>query len=108
MNRAERRKRQKLGLPISKEPCYNMTSSQLNSMKEEITNEAVVDAFTLMLAIPVKVMYEKYGWGMKKRLPEFAEAILEEYEHFQNDEISARDYEELVYQYCGIKFRTEE
>ena len=46
MNRAERRK-QKVKRT---EPVYNMTASQLEGMKIEITNEAICKAFSLMVA----------------------------------------------------------
>lgn len=108
MNRAERRARKKKGLPISNEPCYNMKQSDIKRIKEDTTNDAVVQAFTLMLAIPVMVMRKKYGWGTRKRLPEFAEAILDEYTLFQNDEMTIEEYQDIVMEYCGINFKVQE
>ena len=37
-----------------------------------------------LLGLPEKVLKEKYGWGTQKRLPDFADALLEAYEAFSN------------------------
>lgn len=105
MNRAERRRRAKLGLPTHKDPVYNMKQSDINKMKEDSTETAIDTAMILLLAIPVKVMHDKYGWRMRKRLPEFAEAILDEYQNFADGDMSLEEYQQLVYDYCGIKFQ---
>lgn len=105
MNRAERRRRAKQGLPVVKEPVLNMKASDITRMKEEASSLAVDTAMVLLLALPVKVMHDKYGWRSKKRLPEFAEALTDEYQKFAEGEMSLEEYEQLVYDCCGIKFQ---
>lgn len=63
MNRAERRKRAKLGLPVTNEPVYNIKQSDFNRQKEKAKSEAVDTAMVLLFAIPIKVMREYFGWG---------------------------------------------
>lgn len=45
MNRAERRRRQKQGLPIVKEPVLNMKVSDIQQIKTQATNTAADTAF---------------------------------------------------------------
>ena len=101
MNRAERRKYKKQGLEVSKEPTYNLKQQDI----DRIRSEALGQAFVLMLAIPVKVMHDEFGWGLKKRLPELGEAIIDEYERFENGEMTMEEYQDLVFEYCGMKFQ---
>lgn len=65
-------------------------------------------AMILLLGIPVKVMKEKYGWGMKKRLPEFCEAMIDVYTDFQNGDMTLEEFADLIYQECGVKFQKNE
>ena len=104
MNRSERRKYKKMGLPTPKEPVFNLKQKDI----DEIRSDALKEAFVLMLAIPVKVMHDEFGWGMKSRLPKLGEAIIEEYERFDNGDMTIEEYQDLVFQYCGMKFQTKE
>lgn len=108
MNRAERRKRAKLGLPVRKEPVYNMKLSDFEKQKKEATSKAVDTAMVLLLAIPIKVMHEKYGWGMKSRLPKLAEALTDEYQRFADGEMTLEEYSEYVYEHVGMKFKVND
>ena len=104
MNRAERRKYKKMGLPAPKETVFNLKQKDI----DEIRSDALKEAFVLMLAIPVKVMHDEFGWGMKSRLPKLGESIIEEYERFDNGDMTIEEYQDLVFQYCGMKFQTKE
>lgn len=105
MNRAERRKRAKLGLPVSNEPVYNVKHSDFVKQKEQAKSEAVDAAMVLLFAIPIKVMREEFGWGIKSRLPRLAEALTDEYQRFADGEMSLEEYSEYVYETVGIKFK---
>lgn len=104
MNRAERRRAKKQGLPVRKDPVLNIKQSDITKMKEDATEIAIDTAMILLLALPVKVMHDKYGWRMKKRLPELAEALLDEYQSFCDGEMTLEEYKDFVYENCGIKF----
>lgn len=108
MNRSQRRNAQRQGLPVAKDPIITMKRSDIQRIKQEATDKATETAMILMLAIPVKVMYDKYGWRMKKRLPELAEALTDEYERFSEGEMTLEEYQNLVFDYCGIKFQKNE
>ena len=107
MNRAERRRLEKQGKTVWKEPVLSMRASDLERIKSEAREEAVDTAMVLLLGIPIKVLRDKYGWGMKKRLPEFAEAFLEVYSDFSEGDMTLEEFRELIYEECGIKFQKE-
>lgn len=60
----------------------------------------------LLLAIPIKVMHEKYGWG--SRLLELAEALTDEYQRFADGEMTLEEYSEYVYEHVGMKFKVND
>lgn len=91
-----------------KEPVYMWTERQVREMAEAKSRQkAIDDAFLLMVGIPVKVMHDKYGWRLRKRLPELAEAIIDEYQRFSDGEMTAEQYREFVFENCGMKFEME-
>lgn len=108
MNRAERRRRAKMGLPVNNEPVYNMKQSDIEKLTDKSFGTAVDTAMVLLLSIPIKVMHDKYGWGAKKRLPELAEALTDEYQNFADGEMTLEEYQQLVYEWCGVKFQKRE
>ena len=84
------------------------TERQVREMAEAKSRQkAIDDAFILMVGIPVKVMHDKYGWRLRKRLPELAEAIIDEYQRFSDGEMTAEQYREFVFENCGMKFEME-
>lgn len=103
MNRAERRRLKKE--QEKKEPVYNIKQSNLKQMKSEATNEAVSVAFKLMIGIPTMVLHDKYGWGGKKRLPEFAEHVLDLYDSFDKGFITLDDIEKCIEDETGVKLQ---
>ena len=90
MNRAERRKRQKQGLPIVKEPVLNIKASDIQQIKKDAINSTANTAFFLMLAIPVMVIHDKYPKIMKKvvdgksREERFADLCIDLYQSFEH------------------------
>ena len=63
MNRAERRKAAKAGLPVKKEPVVNIKAADVQKMKQDASKEAADKAFLLMLGLPVMVLHDKFGFG---------------------------------------------
>ena|SRR3712207_2471683 len=108
MNRAQRRKAKRQGLIVTNDPIYNIKQSDINKIKRDSTNDAIDAAMILLLSIPIKVMHDKYGWGIKKRLPELSEALIDEYQSFTDGEMTLQEYQQLVYEYCGIRFERNE
>lgn len=104
MTRAERRR---LARQEKKNRAtYNLNHDQISNLIQEeyrdtikwnrldAYNEAVTDAFIMMMALPLKVLKDHY-WQKthQKRFPEFANYILEEFNSWQNGDL---DLEELV------------
>ena len=50
MNRAERRRRAKQGLPVNKEPVINVKASDIQTIKEQATSNAADTACWLFLS----------------------------------------------------------
>lgn len=100
MNRKQRRETK----TAKKEPVYNLKASDIQRIKQEAAEEAVDTAITLLLAIPIKILHDQYGWGTKKRLPEFGEKLIDEYQDFTDGKLTLKEYSELVFEYTGIKF----
>ena len=109
MNRAERRRRQKQGLPTVKEPVLNIKASDIESMKKQATVTAADTAFFLMLAIPVMVIHDKYPQIMrrvvdgKSREERFADLCLDLYDSFNKGYVTLDDLAECLWEEAGIK-----
>ena len=105
MNRAERRRRQKQGLPIVKEPVLNMKVSDIQQIKAQATNTA----FFLMLAIPVMVIHDKYPQLMRRevngkpRAERFADLCLDLYDSFNKGYVTLDDLSQCLWEEAGIK-----
>lgn len=104
MNRAQRRNQIKSGIPMRKKPVYRIKPKDYMAMKKKAVIEGVDNALVLLLSIPVKVLCDNYGWTAENELPEFVEHMINEYESFSNGDITLEDYQEIVYQKCGVKF----
>lgn len=83
MNRAEmRRQAKKNG---KKDKIYYLTQAQIDKMKQEVAEEAVIQAvdrtFAYMLSIPTNVLARCY-WekSAPKRIPQFLDECLSVYE----------------------------
>ena len=105
MNRKQRRELAKeTKKPVAKDPVYYLKKSEIERIKKQAAEDAVDTAMTLLLAIPVKVLHDGYSWGTRKRLPEFGEKIIDEYQAFNDGEMTLQQYADLVFEYTGIKF----
>lgn len=112
MNRAERRKAGKK----DKVATYNYTKEQLEALikagvKAEVENirkqardEAVDTALTLMLALPLEVLKDKY-WvkTAKRRLPKFMDNVLSLYDSWNRGVLTIEELREDLWNYGGIK-----
>ena len=56
MNRAERRRAKKAGIPVKKEPVVNIKAADVQKIKQDASKEAADKAFLLMLGLPVMVL----------------------------------------------------
>ena len=104
MNRQQRRAMAKSHQPVGTDKIYYLKQSDIDRIKREATAKAIDEAMVLLLGIPVKVMRDKYHWGLRQRLPEFCEALTDEYQNFADGEMTVEEYEDMIEQYCGVRF----
>lgn len=54
----------------------------------------------------VKVMHDKYGWRSKKRLPDLAKALTDEFQRFYESGVDVERYCDEVDETTGLRFKT--
>lgn len=102
MNRAERRRLQKKGLPVKKEPVINIKASDVQQMKDEAVKKAADIAFLLMLGLPVLVLRDKWGFG-KVRLERFIDQVIDMYEAFDEGYLTIDDIRQAIEEETGVE-----
>jgi len=98
MNRAERRKAGVKNLV----PTYNMNTQQIQTLKEDVAQEATERAFILMLGIPAMVLRDHFRFG-RKRMEKFTDEVFELYDSYEKDYITLDDLIQTIYQETGVK-----
>ena len=101
MNRAERRKAAKAGLPVKKEPVVNIKAADVQKMKQDASKEAADKAFLLMLGLAVMVLHVKFGFG-PVRCERFTVAVLDLYDSFEKGYVTLDDIHGTLKEECGI------
>lgn len=81
-------------------------------------DKVVLNVLSLLLAIPVKVLCEKFGWkpyplnkeeNKNSRILKFSQAVIKETNDiFADENADIRNYVEEVYQKYGIKYHMED
>lgn len=81
-------------------------------------DEVVLNVLSLLLAIPVKVLCETFGWkpyplnkeeNKNSRILKFSQAVIKETNDiFADENADIRNYVEEVYQKYGIKYHMED
>ena len=100
MNRSERRR-----LKRNQESCnatYTLRNEDVTRIKQDAAQEAIDKAFVLMLGPPMIVLHDKYGWG-KKRLSDFIDHVLEQYDSFNKNFITLDDLWNTIEKETGVK-----
>lgn len=100
MNRAERRRLKRS--QESDNATYTLRNEDVTRIKQDAAREAVYTAFTMMLGLPVIVLHDKYGWG-KKRLSDFMDYVLEQYDSFNKNFITLDDLWNTIEKETGVK-----
>lgn len=99
MNRQERRKLQKQhGARIAPPRVYTLTDADL----QRIESKAVDDALRALLAIPVMVLHDKYGFG-EVRLGRFMGYVNTWIKAIHEDENTLAELVELAEKEAGFK-----
>ena len=106
MNRAERRRLQKKGIPVKKEPVINIKYSDVQKMKDEAIKKAADTAFLLMLGLPVLVLRDNWGFGTV-RLERFIDQVIDMYEAFNEGYLTLDDIQKVIEEETGIEIITK-
>lgn len=101
MNRAERRRATKAGLPVKNEPVINIKAVDVQQMKKDASLEAANKAFLLMLGLPVMVLHDKFGFG-PVRCEHFTDAVLDLYDSFEKGYVTLEDIHGALKEETGI------
>ena len=100
MNRAERRKLKRS--QESGNATYTLRNEDVTRIKQDAAQEAIDKAFALTLGLPMIVLHDQYGWG-KKRLSDFMDYVLDQYDSFNKDFITLDDLWNTIEKETGVK-----
>jgi hypothetical protein len=101
---------------VQKDPAYCIKKSVLEQKMQEsyqkgledakrmMTEDIVTDVFTMLLGLPMMVLHMDYGWGHRKRLPEFADKVIKEFNTLNLETSSLEDIRQWIYEQSGVKF----
>ena len=103
MSRAEQRRAKREA--EAKKKTYVLTVEQIEQIKKKATDEALHQAMVLLFGIPVLVLREQYGFGARKRLPEFGEYLADYYQEYSEGQWTCEEYAKIVLDYTGIGFQ---
>lgn len=105
MNRAEKRRLDRVVKKVDNPTRYVVTLEQLDQMKHEIATTARNEALKLLFSIPLKIAYEQLGWNPQE-CEWFAEAMCDEYEKvLDSGEMTIDEYVRLTEKLTGMKFK---
>lgn len=114
MRRATREKKAKTAVyQFSQEQLdakiQELVGNRLEEIKEAATQDAINVALELMMLLPMNVLSEHF-WPKtyQKKLPEFENLLLEDYNRWQNDELDMDILREKLYETCGIRLELSE
>lgn len=121
MTRAEKRRLMKSENKQTKTPTYQFTKEQidtmiqeeaekkLNTIKQEVTEEAIAAAMELLFVLPMEVLMDHFwqkSYGQK--IPKFTELLLDYYQAWENGELDMDKMKEDLWTYGGIRLQQAE
>lgn len=78
-----------------------LAKAMIQQAKRTAANQATDQVFKLMLALPVYVLHDKWGFG-KVRCERFVEQLLELYEAYQRDYVTIEDLMQVLADEAGV------
>lgn len=79
-----------------------LAKAMIQQAKRTAANQATDQVVKLMLALPVYVLHDKWGFG-KVRCERFVEQLLELYEAYQKDYVTIEDLMQVLADEAGIR-----
>jgi hypothetical protein len=111
MNRAQRRAAAKKGKVVPKAPVYNMSQDAIDVIKNEAYDQGRMSAadgytegFMYCVALVIKVMHEKHGWGYL-RLSRVVNQLLDE---FNSNDMTWDELNEWLWNYAGFRLEKDD
>lgn len=98
MNRAERRRLQR----SDRDGVINIKQSDIQKIKQDATDKAVRQAFTMMMHVPLIVLRDKYGFGAK-RLDAFMNYMLDSFDSIERQYVNFEDLKQALEEETGIR-----
>lgn len=98
MNRQQRR-----ASGGKKDAVINVKAADIQRIKADAMNEAVDRAFLMMLAFPMMVLRDKYGFG-EVRSNRFMDELLDLYDSFNKDYVTIEDLHRVLKDEVGLTF----
>lgn len=99
LSRPEIRRQKRL--QQTKQKTYTLTQSQIDTIKQEATQAATKRAFAIMLAMPMMVLRDQWGFG-KKRLSLFTDKVFDIYEAYDDDRLTLVDMHKTIEKETGV------
>lgn len=99
LSRPEIRRQKRL--QQTKQKTYTLTQSQIDTIKSDATKAATKRAFTIMLAMPMMVLRDQWGFG-KKRLSLFTDKVFDIYEAYDDDRLTLVDMHKTIEEETGV------
>ena len=78
-----------------------LTKAAIMQAKRSAANQATDNVVKLMLALPVYVLHDKWGFG-RTRCERFVEQLLELYEAYQQDYVTIEDLMQVLADEAGV------
>lgn len=89
-----------------REPVYNLTQPQIDGIRKEAADAAVARAFSLMLALPMMVVHDKFdrfdGLGDSERVEAMGDLVLDLYDSFERGYVTLADLHEWLRDEAGV------
>jgi hypothetical protein len=100
LNRAERRRAQKDEIKTTK--TYNLRTEELEVIKKDAALKAIETALNMMIALPIMVLHDKFGFG-PKRTERLIDEIKKLYDSFDEGYLTIEDIKNTIYEELGIE-----
>lgn len=104
MNRAERRRNKKAADKAEK--FVTLRKYEVDKIVQEDRERAVDIAFILTVGLPIIELKDKFGFG-KKRLTQFAEGVLNQYQCVMEDKVRLDEIREVIKEETGLTIALE-
>ncbi|MDE5758160.1 MAG: hypothetical protein K2H85_06060 [Allobaculum sp.] len=79
----------------------------MHQKKKQTINRKPLDKnfLPILLALPTLVLHESYGWGAKKRIPDFVEQLMDKVAALQDGRLDVAKTIEELERLSGVKIR---